>query len=82
MIFDQCMLQHQRYAQKETQSILYVQVCQVLERVKFEHNKLCHEPENQGSDTNCNTPKQNNMFGGVTMRQNNKQRQKKYGNKT
>jgi hypothetical protein len=42
---------------KQTQPILYVQVWQVLEWVKFEHNKLYQEPKNLGSDTNCNTPK-------------------------
>jgi hypothetical protein len=40
---------------KQTQLILYVQACQVLEWVKFEHNKLYRESKNLDSNTNCNT---------------------------
>jgi hypothetical protein len=42
-------------------------------QVKFEHNKPCRESKNLGYDTNCNTPNDNNRFGGVTtLHDNNK----------
>jgi hypothetical protein len=50
MILDQLCFNIKGIHNKQTQPILYVQVCQVLEWVKFEHNNLCRESKNLGSD--------------------------------